>query len=58
MTKHRASFPPPIFKSRVMRLRLLAESLGLRWVWDEFEVSGRYVPKGKESEVKQTYETK
>ena len=54
----RASFPPPVIKSRVLRLRLLAESLGLRWVWDEFEVSGRYVLKGKESEVKQTYETK
>ena len=36
-TKHRASFPPPVFKSRVLCLRLLAESLGLRlrFVWDE-----------------------
>jgi hypothetical protein len=42
-TKHSASFPPPVFASKVLRARLLGELKGLRWVWDEFEVSGRYV---------------
>lgn len=34
-TKHRASFPPPVFKSRVVRARILLDALGVRMVFDE-----------------------
>ena len=32
-TKH--SFPPPVFKSKVLRARLLLDEAGLRFVWNE-----------------------
>jgi hypothetical protein len=40
---NKTTFPPPIFRSRVLAARLLAEMTGLVWMWDEFEKSGRFV---------------
>ena len=34
-TKHSASFAPPVFKSRVVRARLLLEASGLSTTFDE-----------------------
>jgi hypothetical protein len=33
-TKHSASFPPPVFASRVLRARMLIEATGLRFIWN------------------------
>ena len=32
--KHSASFPPPVFASRVLRARMLIEAAGLRFIWN------------------------
>ena len=41
MDKHKATFPEPVFKSRVLRARLLLKASGARWVWNE--AKGEYV---------------
>ena len=52
--KHRASFPPPTFASRVIRAGMLIKSLGLRFVWDERK--GEFVMSEQDCEVMKLWE--
>jgi hypothetical protein len=48
---NKTTIPAPVFKRRVLAARMLAEMTGVRWVWDEFEVSGHFVLHNKSYRV-------